>query len=295
MLESLWSLGPRRLEREDAIEDTNGPHLIALQGPSLGAFYKLDDRETVLGADPLRADLPLRDPHIAPAHARVFGEPGSGFEVEPLDAPVYLNGEAMMTPRPLQDGDRLQIGGTILEFADPDPLKARFNDALRLALEHDHLTGLLAKPRFDERFEQVLEVHRAVGQPLAVLMADVDNLKEINDTHGHRLGEFVVGEVGRLIGSAHDHDGRQATRFGGDEYQTLIPETNREEALLVAENLRHCVEAHVFRRSGVEVDPTLSIGVAVFPEDGASPTALTRAADEALYRAKDAGGNTVCV
>jgi diguanylate cyclase (GGDEF)-like protein len=201
----------------------------------------------------------------------------------------------MMTPRPLHDGDRLELGGTVLEFADPDPLKAHFNDVLRQTLEHDHLTGLLAKPRFDERFEQVLEVHRAVGHPLSVVMADVDNLKKINDTHGHRLGEFVVGEIGRLIGAAHEVDGRQATRFGGDEYQTVLPETERAEGVLIAENLRHAVEVHTIRRGGVEVAPTVSLGVAAFPKDGVSAGTLTRAADEALYRAKDAGGNTVCV
>jgi two-component system, cell cycle response regulator len=294
MLESLLA---RTLDetREEVIQEASGPHLMVLHGPNLGVFFKLDGGETVLGADPLRADVPLGDTKVAPAHARVYGFPGGGFHVEPLDAPVYLNGEAMMTPRPVRDGDRLQLGDTVLEFADPDPLKARFNDVLRRALDHDHLTGLLAKPRFDERFEQVLEVHREVGDPLSVIMADVDNLKKINDAHGHHLGEFVVAQVGRLIGKAHEESGRQATRFGGDEYQTVLPETDRAHAILVAENLRHSVETHAFRQRGVEVEPTVSLGVAAFPQDGATTGSLTRAADEALYRAKDAGGNIVCV
>lgn len=282
-------------KREESIQGSRGPHLIVLQGPTLGIFFKLNEEEMVLGADPLRADVPLGDPTVAPAHARVYRGTDKDFCVEPLDAPVELNGEPMMAPRPLRDGDRLQLGETVLEFADPDPLKARFNDVLRQTLDHDHLTGLLVKPRFDERFEQVLEVHRAVGDPLSVIMADVDNLKEINDSHGHRLGEFVVGEVGRLIGAAHEDEGRQATRFGGDEYQTVLPETERAKAILVAENLRHAVETHTFRRGGIEVRPTVSLGVAAFPQDGVTTGSLTCAADEALYRAKDAGGNAVCV
>ena len=124
-------------------------------------------------------------------------------------------------------------------------------------------------------------------------MADIDNLKKVNDAHGHLLGEFVVGEIGRIIGGLHDGGGRQATRFGGDEYQTILPGLSKEEALEVAEEIRRRVEDHAYEREGVSPSPTLSLGVASYPEDGATRAALTRAADEALYRAKRAGGNTV--
>jgi len=125
-------------------------------------------------------------------------------------------------------------------------------------------------------------------------MADIDNLKKVNDAHGHLLGEYVVGEIGRIIGELHDDESRQATRFGGDEYQTILPGLSKEEALEVAEEIRRRVEDHVFEERGVSVHPTLSLGVAAYPENGETRAALTRAADEALYRAKRAGGNSVC-
>ncbi len=128
---------------------------------------------------------------------------------------------------------------------------------------------------------------------MSVLMADIDNLKKINDAHGHLLGEHIVGEIGRIIGGLHEEEGRQATRFGGDEYQTLLPGFSKEEALEVAEEIRRRVEEHSFEHDDVSARLTLSLGVATYPEDGETRAALTRAADEALYRAKRSGGNAV--
>ncbi len=124
-------------------------------------------------------------------------------------------------------------------------------------------------------------------------MADIDNLKKINDQHGHLLGEFIVGAVGRIIGELHTEQGRRATRFGGDEYQTILPDLAKEEALRVAEEARRRVEEYAFEHEGKLANPTMSLGVATYPEDGATGNELTHTADEALYRAKRAGGNTV--
>jgi diguanylate cyclase (GGDEF)-like protein len=126
-----------------------------------------------------------------------------------------------------------------------------------------------------------------------VLMADIDSLKKINDAKGHLLGEFVVGEIGRIIGAMHEEEGRSATRFGGDEYQSVLPDLSKQEALRVAEEIRRSVEAQTFERKGVSATTTISIGVASYPEDGTTHQELTHAADAALYRAKRAGGNTV--
>jgi diguanylate cyclase (GGDEF)-like protein len=96
------------------------------------------------------------------------------------------------------------------------------------------------------------------------------------------------------MGELHEVEERQATRFGGDEYQTLLPGLSKEGALEVAEEIRRRVEYHAFEQEGVSASPTFSFGVATYPEDGTTPDALTRAADKALYRAKRSDGNTVC-
>ena len=269
-------------------------HLMVLRGPDLGALHQLDGEEIVVGGDPFRSEVVLRDGQVAPEEVRIFVGPGGHYFVEPRGTGhPELNGEALIAARPLRDGDRLALGESIVEYSEPDPLKAQLNESLYQALAQDHLTGLLAKPRFDEEFEGALAAAQTREEPLGVIMADVDNLKEINDEHGHLVGEFAVGEIGRIIGSFGEDGHRRATRFGGDEYQAVLPGEGATAAVGVAEQIRRSVEAHPFEREGVVVEPTLSLGVATYPWSGRSTEDLTRAADRALYRAKHAGGNTV--
>ncbi len=293
---------------EDVIADNGGQagyppahaHLVVLQGPGLGDFYFLDGGELVLGNDPFSADVVVRDVEVEPRHASIRREPGSGaYVVRDLGtgAGTLVNGEAFggSEERALGDGDRIVMGDSVLEFSWEDPIKAHFYAVLDHLINRDHLTGLLAKKRFDEEFEHHLEAAIALGKPLSVLMSDIDNLKKINDRHGHLLGEFVVGAIGRIIGELHAEEGRRATRFGGDEYQTILPGLDKAEALTVAEEVRRRVEGYAFEHEGTLTDPTLSLGVATYPEDGTTRNELTHAADEALYRAKRTGGNAVRV
>ena len=121
---------------------------------------------------------------------------------------------------------------------------------------------------------------------------DMDGLKQVNDAHGHQMGGYTLTEVARIV---REHLGNrgEACRFGGDEFVAYLPGVDRVAAAALAEGVRGAVEGHVFARDGVELHVTLSIGVAAYPDDGATPDALFRAADQALYRAKAAGKNRV--
>lgn len=266
------------------------PHFVVLQGPSFGDVCRLEGEDLILGSDPFRADLVIRDATVDPRHAEVLSAPG-GYVVRDLSGSTCVNHDELDGEHSLSDGDRVFVGSSVLEFCCGDPIKARFHDSLNRLINEDYLTGLLSKSRFNEEFEHSLQAARADRQPLCTLMADIDNLKKINDAHGHLTGEYAVGEIGRLIGSLHHTGGRAATRFGDDEYQTILPGLSKRDALRLAEKIRRTVVEYAFKHDGVRAHPTLSIGVASFPEDGDTPTALTRAADEALYRAKSTGGN----
>ena len=293
MLESVETV-MASMEEEDVIRADERPHLIVLRGPSLGDFFALEGEALVLGSDPFRADVIVRDVEVSPRHAKIRREPG-GYAIRDLGAgrEISVNDEVLEGEHRLSDGDRIALGDSVLEFSHGDPVRADFHGALHRLINRDYLTGLLVKNRFDEEFEHCLEAAADGEQPVSILMADIDNLKKINDAHGHLLGEFIVGEIGRIIGELHEEEGRYATRFGGDEYQTILPGLSREEVLEVAEEIRRRVQDHTFEHHGVCANPTLSLGVAAYPEDGTTRAALTRAADEALYRAKRAGGNFV--
>jgi two-component system, cell cycle response regulator len=289
-LETIMTIG----ERHDEILADERPHLIVLRGPSLGDFFALEGDEMVLGSDPFRADVVVRDVEVSPEHAGIVREPERRqYVLRNLGEVTAVNGETVEGERTLSDGDRIFVGDSVLEYSHGDPVRADFHGALHRLVSRDYLTGLLVKNRFDAEFEHSLDAMSSAGRPLSVLMADIDNLKVVNDAHGHLLGEYVVGEIGRIIGELHEDGRRQATRFGGDEYQTILPDLSKREALEVAEEIRRRVEDHAFEEAGVTINPTISLGVATYPEDGETYAALTRAADEALYRAKRAGRNTV--
>jgi len=286
-------------ETDNDVAGMNRPHFVVLQGPGLGDFFKITDDALVVGSDPFRADIVVRDVEVEPRHAEVFREPG-GYVVRGVGArkEIALNGEVMKEPgcgHLLSDGDRIHLGDSVLEFSHQDEIKASFYEQLHHLVNRDHLTGLFSKDRFDREFEHRLEAMADEGRPLSVLMADIDSLKKINDANGHLLGEYVVGEIGRIIGALHQDEGRSATRFGGDEYQTILPELSREEAVEVAEKIRQRIEAHAFESEGAVARTTISVGVASYPEDGSTRQELTHAADAALYRSKRAGGNAVSV
>lgn len=276
----------------------NRPHLVVLQGPGLGDFFEIADDELVLGSDPFSADIVVRDVEVEPRHAELYRRPG-GYALRGVveaGKTIALNGEVMEEPgygQLLSDGDRIHVGDSVLEYSHQDEIKASFFEQLHELVNRDHLTGLFSKGRFDREFEHRLEAMADEGRPLSVLMADIDSLKKINDAKGHLLGEFVVGEIGRIIGAIHEEEGRSATRFGGDEYQSVLPDLSKGDALGVAEEIRRSVEARTFERDDVSAKTTISIGVASYPEDGTTHQELTHAADAALYRAKRAGGNAV--
>jgi len=286
-------------ETGNNVAGANRPHFVVLRGPGLGDFFEITDDGLILGSDPFRADIVVRDVEVEPTHAEVYKEP-NGYVVRGVGAgkDIALNGEVMEEPGSgylLSDGDRLHMGDSVLEFSHQDEIKASFYEQLHHLVNRDHLTGLFSKDRFDREFEHRLGVTADTGRPLSVLMADIDSLKKINDAHGHLLGEYVVGEIGRIIGAQHEEEGRSATRFGGDEYQAILPDLSREEAVEVAKEIRRSVEVHAFEREGTTARTTISIGVACYPEDGTTRQELTHAADAALYRSKSAGGNTVAL
>jgi diguanylate cyclase (GGDEF)-like protein len=123
-------------------------------------------------------------------------------------------------------------------------------------------------------------------------MMDMDGVKRINDTNGHLFGAHVIGETGRLIARVLGGQGR-ACRFGGDEFSVFLPGHSRESACAVAEEIRYAIETAKLEKDGIPLRPTISIGVACYPEVGRDLLTLVTLADEALYRAKARGKNCV--
>lgn len=159
----------------------------------------------------------------------------------------------------------------------------------------DPLTGLHNRRWLDHCLRERVNVHGRTGEGFAVLMIDVDHFKAINDTYGHEAGDRALFEVAQALQRAvRDHE--SAARFGGEEFTVVLPATARADAARVGERLRLSVASLQVRTNGQELRPlTVSIGVAMFPDDGYSAQQVLEAADSALYQAKQSGRNRVCL
>ena len=166
-----------------------------------------------------------------------------------------------------------------------------YEEAVRLSLT-DGMTGLWNRRNFDLRLES--ELSRAVRfiEPFAVVFVELDQMKGVNDRHGHQAGDTVLIELARRLTEAV-REVDVVARWGGDEFTLLLPKTGLPGALLLAEKIRSAVGTAPFRTEAGSLDITISVGVAAYPEHGTSAKELVAAADGAMYRAKAGGRNRV--
>ncbi|MDQ6695686.1 MAG: diguanylate cyclase [Chloroflexota bacterium] len=165
---------------------------------------------------------------------------------------------------------------------------------LKEEAQTDGKTGLWNARHWATLFTGEIDRAKRFDRPLALIMADLDLLRNVNNTYGHLAGDTVLSGIGRIISqNVREYD--MPGRFGGEEFAIVLPETSPAEARAVAERLREAVEAASFTvaSSSTPVGVTMSIGISCFPYDAANSTDLLHEADVAVYRAKLNGRNCV--
>ena len=165
------------------------------------------------------------------------------------------------------------------------------NQQLRELRRVDAATGLFARAHWQEQADAALPEHRTRGTPMCLLMIDIDHFKNINDRHGHTLGDDVIRAVGQaLLGCVRAQD--CAGRYGGDEFAVVCRNTHAAEAMAMAQRIRESIED--LRLPGMpELRLTSSVGVAEAAPHHQHLREWMNEADAALYRAKDGGRNQV--
>jgi diguanylate cyclase (GGDEF)-like protein len=162
----------------------------------------------------------------------------------------------------------------------------------KLLSETDELTGLYNTRGFAIAANRLFGQAVRYGRPASLLMVDCDNLKPVNDGHGHEAGNRLLRQVANAVQSELRATDVPA-RYGGDEFIVLLPETPPKGAADVAERIRNAIGARPIAFDGQRIIATVSIGIACYPEDGRTLDALASRADRALYQAKQEGRNRV--
>lgn len=186
---------------------------------------------------------------------------------------------------------RQYLEGIIIDISQRKAMELE----LELLATRDALTGLNTRRELEQQFHEELARARRYERPLSLLWIDVDHFKLINDRFGHQVGDEVLRELSqRLQSGIRNID--YAARYGGEELAIILPELDEVKAIEMAERLRQMVEETQMVIDGPdEVAVTISVGVAAFPTHGTTPEHLFRAADQAMYRAKQKGRNQVCI
>jgi diguanylate cyclase (GGDEF)-like protein len=165
---------------------------------------------------------------------------------------------------------------------------------LRDQANRDPLTGLYNRRYLDSTLERELARCKREGQPLSLMLIDIDHFKLINDTYGHQAGDEVIKYLADML-SSQARAADVACRFGGEEFLLLLPNMPQDNALEKAEQWRSTFAATTIAFGEFHMQVTLSCGIATYPGHGTSPAELIRCSDQALYRAKMEGRNRVVV
>jgi diguanylate cyclase (GGDEF)-like protein/PAS domain S-box-containing protein len=168
----------------------------------------------------------------------------------------------------------------------------RLNAGLEQLAMTDYLTSLYNRRFFMQRGMEEVKRARRNTQPLSLLMLDIDQLKKVNDTHGHEVGDIVLQQIASTLKSSL-RETDILGRMGGEEFAILLPNTALEEACLLADRVRQSIAAKPFEMSGALQAVTVSIGVVVITGKMSGIDDMLRIADAAMYRAKHRGGNRV--
>jgi len=184
------------------------------------------------------------------------------------------------------EGQTYRIAGIAADITERKSLEER----LQKQAHYDVLTGLPNRVLFYDRLHQALALAKRHSQQVAVLYYDLDHFKEINDTHGHEIGDLLLRAISdRLTAAVREAD--TISRLGGDEFAIVLPDISHvDDVSRIARKI--LVELTTpFHVKGHELFTTVSIGISLFPDHGTEPDELVKHADSAMYRAKQQGRN----
>jgi diguanylate cyclase (GGDEF)-like protein len=244
-----------------------------------------------------------------------YGAPLPGREVRAMDRPLIfdedtvIRGLGALKIFPLTAGDRILgtlVAGSrkrgsldhdvlrMLEVlaiqAAQAVLRAQLYEQMERMATTDGLTGLYNHRTFQSKADEALAQARRYGRRCSLILTDIDHFKSVNDTYGHPVGDLVLKGVARIIREkAREAD--VVARYGGEEFAIVLPETDAQGAVAIAERIREAVKAEVFQTELGPIRVTLSLGVATFPESGQAKQVLIDLADQCLYHAKRHGRN----
>lgn len=256
-------------------------------------LIRLSKERTLIGRDP-NCDIPIDDQAISRIHASVE-QFGTGYFLCDLDSTngTYVDDNLLRGKIPLSGGELIRFGGCILKFMCSMDEEANYHTMVHELMTRDSLTNAFNRSYLIPVVEKELKKCRQSDSQLSLILLDIDHFKDINDQHGHLVGDEVL----RIFCERIRQELRRndlLTRFGGEEFVVTSFDTRLKEATRIAERIRLTISSAPFQTQGGKIAVTCSLGVATSNgTDIGSCDELISLADKQLYSAKNSGRNRV--
>ncbi len=278
--------------------ETAPPVLVVLLGPTAyqGKQYALQDGHVIGRAT--EAQIHIDDRSLSRSHARINI---TGSEVTVVDMgstnKTVVNGQvlASMAPCQLKTNDQIKAGNVIFKFLERGSIEALANQTLFEKANRDALTGAFSRGALLEQAPAAMRRAEQSNEELSVIVFDIDHFKKVNDTFGHPGGDFVLKELGNIVGSNLVRASDFFARYGGEEFVLILAATPTRTALEIAERVRATIQGTEFNFNGKKIPVTISLGVATRLPNESTWAQLFDRADRALYQSKQGGRNRVNV
>lgn len=271
-------------------EDERNACVVQIYGDDLGKRFPITEELTIGRSE--TSTIVVEAPNVSRRHAHIFLEEDR-YWVEDLGSTngTHVNDVEIEGRRPLSNGDLITTGGLVFKFIFGGNVEALYHEEIyRLAIL-DGLTGVHNKRYLVEFLEREMARSKRHHRPLSLAMLDLDHFKEVNDTHGHLVGDTTLKRVAHVIQDRVRQDELLA-RYGGEEFAVVLPETDLAGALAFGEMIRRQIEEFSFTYDGQDIRVTVSVGVATLGPNEDADTLIGNA-DNQLYNAKSAGRNRV--
>jgi diguanylate cyclase (GGDEF)-like protein len=304
--QEIWGyISESKQHLEDLIKDDkmiqNGSGHSSLFNAIKHLRIPLDQKDNLLGSA-FHQGIPLRVPYEriiqCPQDPLLQVFKTTELVVMPLKAKDKVNGlivaDNLFTKKPITEQD-LKIFTMLANQAGLAIENSQLYELIIHKSHTDSVTGLWNHGFFQNQLSKEVEVAKESKQPLSLLILDIDNFKQLNDTYGHQTGDLILKELALILkNSSREID--YVCRYGGEEFSIILTQTSKDRSLAIAERIRQKIEQTPFPRlqSEDKLKVTVSIGIATLPQDTLTKEELITLADKAMYIAKFSGKNQTC-
>ncbi len=265
--------------------------LIQYSGTRVGKRYILDENDMDIGRIET-TDIYINDPSISRKHCHITIR-NNICEINDLGSSngTFVNEKRIETIK-LKHNDMVRIGSVILKYIADGNSEGAFMDNIYKKATIDATTAIYNKQYLIDELDSHFKLSKNYGRPLSLIIFDLDHFKKVNDVYGHNAGDFILKGCAQLAKQTIRKTDMIA-RFGGEEFVIILPDTEKKQAVEMAERVRSKIGNSPFKIDGKLIKQTISAGVSLLTDRFKNPKELIEDADHKLYQAKKTGRNKV--